>query len=78
MSISENWSELRARVAAATAGAGRSLESVRIVAVSKTFPASSAQAAYDAGARVLGENRVQEALPKMEALPCDAEWHLIG
>ncbi|HUZ76055.1 MAG TPA: YggS family pyridoxal phosphate-dependent enzyme [Chloroflexota bacterium] len=78
MSISENWSQVRTRVAAAAAAAGRPVDSVRIVAVSKTFPASSAQAAYDAGARVLGENRVQEALPKIEALPGDAEWHLIG
>jgi len=51
---------------------------VTLVAVSKTYPAEVLQQAYDAGVRIFGENRVQELLPKYEALPKDIEWHLIG
>ncbi|MFR0850653.1 YggS family pyridoxal phosphate-dependent enzyme [Akkermansia sp.] len=49
-----------------------------MVAVSKTFPACDIRTCYDAGQRVFGENRVQEALEKIPALPPDTEWHLIG
>lgn len=78
MNISDNWSQVRARVAAAALRAGRRPEDVRVIAVSKTFPASSVRAAYDAGIRTFGENRVQEALEKISELPADIEWHLIG
>ena len=50
----------------------------RLVAVSKTQPTSILQEAYDAGQRIFGENKVQELVPKHEALPLDIEWHLIG
>jgi PLP dependent protein len=49
-----------------------------LVAVSKTHPAEVILEAYNAGHRVFGENRVQELLPKYEALPKDIQWHLIG
>ena len=52
--------------------------SVKLVAVSKTKPASDVQIAYDAGQRAFGENRVQELLSKEILLPKDIEWHLIG
>jgi pyridoxal phosphate enzyme (YggS family) len=51
---------------------------VRLVAVSKTQPPALIEQAYAAGQRIFGENRVQELLPKYEALPKDIEWHLIG
>ena len=51
---------------------------VTLVAVSKTYPVSVLQQAYDAGVRIFGENRVQELLPKYEAMPRDIQWHLIG
>jgi PLP dependent protein len=51
---------------------------VKLVAVSKTKPVSDILAAYNAGQRYFGENRVQELLNKKELLPRDIEWHLIG
>jgi hypothetical protein len=52
---------------------------VTIVAVTKTFGPEAVRAAVEAGLRAVGENRVQEALAKQEALPdLDVDWHLIG
>jgi pyridoxal phosphate enzyme (YggS family) len=51
---------------------------VRIVAVSKTHPASAIMQAYEAGQRIFGENRVQELTAKHAGLPADIEWHFIG
>lgn len=51
---------------------------VTLVAVSKTHPADSILAAYNAGQRIFGENKVQEMSPKQEQLPQDIEWHFIG
>jgi pyridoxal phosphate enzyme (YggS family) len=78
MSVSESWSRLRARVDAAAERAGRRPEEVTIVAVSKTFPAEVVREAYDGGLRIFGENYIQEALEKIETLPADAEWHMVG
>lgn len=50
----------------------------RLVAVTKTHPVERLQEAYDAGARIFGENRVQEMASKQPELPADVEWHLIG
>lgn len=50
----------------------------RLLAVSKTKPIEVLQEAYDCGIRLFGENKVQELVPKYEALPKDIEWHLIG
>jgi len=51
---------------------------VTLVAVSKTKPEGDIQEAYDAGQRILGENRVQEMVEKWEHLPKDIQWHMIG
>lgn len=51
---------------------------VTLVAVSKTKPNEDLMEAYDAGQRILGENRVQELVDKAEVLPKDIEWHMIG
>ena len=53
-------------------------EHVTLVAVSKTKPERDIQEAYDAGQRILGENKVQEMVDKREHLPGDIEWHMIG
>ncbi|MGL5684143.1 MAG: YggS family pyridoxal phosphate-dependent enzyme [Marinifilaceae bacterium] len=53
-------------------------QGVTLVAVSKTKPIEMLQAAYDAGIRIFGENKVQELVEKHEALPKDIEWHMIG
>ncbi len=50
----------------------------RLIAVSKTHPVAKIQEAYDAGHRLFGENKVQEAALKQAQLPADIEWHLIG
>jgi pyridoxal phosphate enzyme (YggS family) len=77
--IAVSLAEVRDRLARATLRAGRPSSSVRLVAVSKTFPASHVLAAYAAGQRVFGENRVQEALEKITATSdTTIEWHLIG
>lgn len=51
---------------------------VTLVAVSKTKPIEELKAAYDAGQRVFGENKVQEMTQKWELLPKDIQWHMIG
>lgn len=69
--------EVVARIAAACARAGRSAESVTLVAVSKTVPADALRNAVAAGLDLLGENRVQEAVAKFPEVP-GARWHLVG
>ncbi|MCK0147711.1 YggS family pyridoxal phosphate-dependent enzyme [Arenibacter sp. F26102] len=51
---------------------------VKLVAVSKTKPASDIMEAYDAGQRIFGENKIQEMTQKWEILPKDIQWHMIG
>jgi pyridoxal phosphate enzyme (YggS family) len=50
----------------------------QLIAVSKTQPLDKIEEAYQAGQRSFGENKVQELVPKFEALPKDIEWHMIG
>src|SRR6478752_3509919 len=69
--------EVRARIEAAKARGGHG-QAVTIVAVTKTHGADAVHAAWDAGLRDVGENRVQEALPKMDAVAVPIRWHLIG
>jgi pyridoxal phosphate enzyme (YggS family) len=76
--IAENLEIIRHRIAAAAKRSGRSAGEVKLVAVSKTYPPEAIREAMDAGQRCFGENRVQDALPKIEALPSDLDWHLIG
>ena len=51
---------------------------VSLVAVSKTKPIEDLQAAYNAGQRIFGENKIQEMTSKWEVLPKDIQWHMIG
>jgi PLP dependent protein len=86
MSIADRLTEIRARLFAAARSAGRDPSSVRLVAVSKTFPLESIREAFEAGQRDFGENRVQEALQKVELALQKIEgsadqsirWHLLG
>ena len=80
MSVAENIAEVRGRIATAARRVNRDPDSIRLMAVTKTFPAEVIQQAYDAGARLFGENRVQEFSAKAAALRDleGAEWHLIG
>ncbi len=70
--------EVRKRIEAAAARSGRDAESIRLVLISKNSPPEAVMAAYGAGHREFGENRVQVALPKIDALPADVVWHLVG
>jgi len=80
--ISDRVASIRERIASAAERAGRAPEAVNLVAVSKTFPQEAVRAAFEAGVREFGENRVQEAESKIGALPDLRErglrWHLIG
>jgi len=79
--IAANLGSVRARIDAAARGAGRPTDAVTLVAVSKTQPASAVRAAFAAGQRIFGENRVQEALTKYPDLRnefSDLALHLIG
>lgn len=77
--IAANLARVRDRMEEAALRAGRRPEDVRLVAVSKTFPIEAVREAYDAGQREFGENKVQEALQKID-LQADMRigWHLIG
>ena len=75
--ISDNLQVVRERIARAARAAGRDPVSVTLLAVSKGQPVARIEQARAAGHQVFGENYVQEALEKMDALP-GLEWHLIG
>lgn len=80
--IADRVAAVRERIARAAERAARPPESITLVAVSKTFPADAVRAAFAAGLRDFGENRVQEAEPKVEALSDlgrqGLRWHLVG
>ena len=75
-----NLAAVRARIDAACQRAGRSSEAVRLLPVSKTKPEASIRLAYAAGCRMLGENKVQEAHGKWQAVQdlLDLRWSVIG
>jgi hypothetical protein len=75
--LADRLREVRDRVDAAVRRGGHG-QAVTIVAVTKTHGADAVQAAWDAGVHDVGENRIQEALPKMEAVSVPVRWHLIG
>src|SRR5918999_5106960 len=75
--ILENLQGVKARIARAARDAGRDPDTVTLLAVSKTHPVERIAQAHAAGQRAFGENYVQEAVGKMDALP-RLEWHLIG
>ena len=77
--ISANLQAVLARIQEATRNSGRSPEEVRLLAVSKTWPAASVRMAAEAGQKAFGENYVQEGVDKIrETGLSDLEWHFIG
>ena len=76
--ISENIKQVLDNVEKACRKANRPPESVKLVAVSKTKPNEMLQEAYDIGIRDFGENYVQELCDKIETMPKDINWHMIG
>lgn len=81
LDVASRLKHIREEVDHATVSAGRSEQSVRILPVSKTFPASAVRSAMAAGCTRFGENKVQEALAKFSELgsdPSSPEWAIIG
>ena len=77
--IAANLELVRQRIRAAAERAGRSPSDIQLVAVTKTFGADAVRSATAAGQKLFGENKVQEALDKIETLrDLPIEWHLIG
>jgi hypothetical protein len=76
--IRANIAALEERIAAACERAGRPRDEVRLVAVTKTFPAADVDRAIAAGMTDVGENKVQEARDKQPDVAGRARWHLIG
>ena len=80
MSIGKNIEAVRARIDAACERSGRRTDEVTLVVVTKTVGVDKIQEALDAGVVHLGENRVQDALPKIDSFQAhqDLTWHMIG
>ena len=77
--VEQNLSEVRGRIANAATRIGRDPNEIKLVAVSKTHSAETIREAFSVGQTLFGENRVQEAEPKIAELRDSAiEWHLIG
>ncbi len=76
--IERNLGKLRERIAEAAARAGRSANDIRTVAVTKSVGLEEAKALLDLGLTDLGENRVEDAREKIQALGDAAKWHMIG
>ena len=76
--IRDNLQKVQERVVAAAERSGRSSDEITVVTVSKTWPIDVVQSAVDAGATVLGENRVQEGQAKIPEIKGDLTWHLVG
>ena len=76
--IKENLANVEKNIEQACKNAGRSRDEVTLIAVSKTKPVEMLQEIYDENIRDFGENKVQELCSKMEQLPSDIRWHMIG
>src|SRR5579863_3831208 len=77
--LAANLARIRSNIAEAAGRVGRASSEVTLVAVSKTMPVQLVQIAYNLRVTDFGENRVQEALPKIaEFHPQGMRWHMIG
>lgn len=76
--LKDNLKVVEENISAACKRTGRDRSEVTLIAVSKTKPVSDLMEVYDCGIRVYGENKVQELCGKIEEMPKDIEWHLIG
>jgi len=76
--IRENLAEVRGRISEAAKRSGRKPDDVKIMAVTKTRSPEEIEAAYAAGFRLFGENRIQEAVQKFSGFHPEAELHIIG
>ncbi len=76
--IKRNLHNIMLRARAAAEKSGRSLEDIKIIAVTKTVDVDRINSVYEYGLRDMGENWVQELLEKYDRLPSDIKWHIIG
>lgn len=76
--LKENLQSVEENIKKSCEKAGRKREDVTLIAVSKTKPVEMLQEIYDQNIRNFGENKVQEMCDKMEVLPKDIKWHMIG
>lgn len=76
--LKENLQQVEENIKKACKKSGRDRADVTLIAVSKTKPVEMLQTVYDCGVRDFGENKVQEMCDKMEVLPGDIKWHMIG
>jgi PLP dependent protein len=76
--VAENLAWVRDKIAAAAVRAGRAVEDVDLVAVSKTHDAARVREAVESGQTLFGESKVQEARAKISELPSNLRWHFIG
>ena len=77
-SIAENLARVRREIVEAAAKAGRGPGEIELVAITKAHPAEKVREAIDAGQRLFGESRVQEARTKIPELPSSLRWHFVG
>ncbi len=78
MGLAENLEKIEKRIAAACTRAARPRDAVTLLAVSKTHPPDTIQAATELGLSFFGENKIQEAKAKISQCPGKARWHFIG
>jgi pyridoxal phosphate enzyme (YggS family) len=78
MDVAENLERVRAQIADAAAKAGRALDEIELVAITKTHSAEKVRQAVEAGQKLFGESRVQEARVKIPELPSNLRWHFVG
>ena len=76
--VAENLVQVQKNIEESCGNVNRDPGEVTLIAVSKTKPVEMLREAYDAGARVFGENKVQEIVDKYDHMPSDVKWHMIG
>ena len=76
--IASNLKQVNENIAKAVKNAGRSIDEITLIVVTKTFPLSDLEILYELGLREFGENRDQEAVEKVDKLPNDIKWHFQG
>ena len=76
--IQENLERVRERIAQAAAKAGRAVDEIELVAITKTHDAEKVREAIEGGHTLFGESRVQEARVKIPELPSNLRWHFVG
>jgi hypothetical protein len=76
--IAANLQQVNQNIARAAEKAGRSIDEISLIVVTKTFPLADLEVLYELGLREFGENRDQEAVGKVDKLPKDIKWHFQG